>query len=212
MTVEWSFSTESPVLSEITGAVDGVYALNAEHEEEGLSHLIDLFRYGPRNQALLRAILAQVQEAEDAVWAVSQGFALATATGDQLDILGRLVGEERADRLDAEYRRAIYARRLVNSSDGTLERLLEIGTTFAPGETILSRMLPPAAVELRFSDYGDLDLQSAHRLLTLAKAGGVRLLVYLQTSDIGAVDGTPAGGVVGAVDGTPAGLTIGAGA
>jgi hypothetical protein len=194
----------------ITGAVDGVYSHNTEHVAEAQSHLIEFFKHGPRNQAVLEAVMAQVQELEGALWAMNNAFDVDTATGDQLDLLGKLVGEARQDRLDAEYRTAVRARVLVNSSSGTMAELLAIGAAISPTAVIAARELYPAAMSLEFDTFGDSSLQETYRLLRAAKTAGVRLDLAGPTSGgalWGAVDGSPAGFVWGAVDGSPAGGT-----
>ena len=214
MTVEVDYLTsEAPVPDPITGAVDGAYSLNADHEAEAISHLIQFFREGPRNQAVLAAIMAQVQELEDENWALHGAFDIDTAVGDQLDLLGKLVGEGRQDRLDAEYRTAVRVRILVNGSDGRMSQLIAIGEGISPTANILTRELYPAAMSMEFDTFGSATLRSAYRLLSAAKPAGVRLHLIqgLATPALGSSDGSPAGGVLGSSDGSPAGFVLGSG-
>lgn len=213
MTVEVAYGTdETAVAAEITGAIDGVYSQNTAHTAEAISHLIDYFRDGPRNQALLTAICTQVQEAEDAHWAYHGAFDVDTATGDQLDLLGKRVGERRSDRTDTAYRAAIRVRIMVNLSNGRIEELIAIALGISPTSTIITRELQPAAFSIEMSNLPGVAFVDAYRLLKQAKAAGVRLLFTGGGHMIGAVDGTPEGGMIGAVDGNPLGLTIGTGA
>lgn len=196
---------------ELTGAVDGVYSHNAEHVDEAISHLIEFFRHGPRNQALLTALCTQVQEIENANWDHHNAFDVDTAVGDQLDLLGKRVGERRDDRSDSVYRTAIRVRILVNLSNGRVEELIAIALGISPSAVLTVRELYPASLAIEFSTLGSSTFANAYRLLKKAKPAGVRLLVTALGGAVGAVDGSPAGGTIGAVDGNPLGLTIGVG-
>lgn len=213
MTVESSIVTEAVTPDELTGAVDGVHSHNEEHVAEAISHLIEFFRNGPRNQALLTAIMDQVQEVEDANWAHKNAFDVDTAVGDQLDLLGKRVGERRDDRTDAAYRTAVRTRILVNRSNGRLEELIAIAIGISPGATVYVQELYPSTISMELDTFGSATLQQAYRLLKKAKTAGVRLLLVGggTSESIGAVDGTPVGGTIGAVDGTPAGFVIAGG-
>ena len=81
----------------------------------------------PNLNAFLAALLRQVQKAEDALKAVIQERFLGFASGDNLDAIGRLVGEPRLGRLDDNvYRKAIRLRIYVNGSSGRPEDLMEV--------------------------------------------------------------------------------------
>ncbi len=205
---EIDYLTGETVLADpVTGAVDGVYSQNTEHAAEAISHLIQFFRDGPRNQALLECVMAQVQELEDASWAIYGAFDVDTAEGDQLDLLGKLVGEGRQDRDDDEYRTAVRVRILVNGSNGRMSELLAIAEGISPTAVITAREFYPAALAIEFDTFGGSNLQAAYRLLRAAKPAGVRLNLAgpATGSTWGAVDGSPAGFVWGAVDGSPVG-------
>ena len=54
------------------------------------------------------------------------------ATGDQLDIIGAIVGADRAGRIDADYRNAIFVEISVNNTGGqhtALHELIDVLTT-----------------------------------------------------------------------------------
>lgn len=190
---------------------DGTYVFNEFHAEEAISHLIELFKNGPRNQTILQAIGVQLQELEEAAADVLVGFFVDTAVGDQLDILGRVVGETRQGRTDNDYRAAVRVRILVNMSDGKVEQLLAIARGLVPEATVALVEVYPMSIRLEFSTLGTTSLRTVFSILKQAKAAGVRLLVSYGPPTIGAVDGAPAGGIVGAVDGNPAGFIISGG-
>ena len=196
----------------ITGAVDGVYTQNTEHAAEAISHLIQFFREGPRNQAVLEAVMAQVQEVEDVLWYIKNGFDVNTAVGEQLDFIGKRVGEGRQDRADDEYRSAVRVRILINMSTGTMANLLEICVGINPTGVYIARDLYPAALSIEADTFGDTSLASAYRMLVKAKTAGVRLhLVAGPSAALGSSDGAPAGGILGSSDGSPAGFVLGSG-
>lgn len=188
---------------------DGEYVYNEFHAEEAISHLIELFRNGPRNQAVLGAVGQQLQELEQAIWDLIHGFDIDTAYGAMLDIVGATVGEARQGRTDDDYRAAIRVRMLVNFSDGKIEQLLEIMRGLSPSAVVALTELAPATIVLAFSTLGTTTAQTALAMLRQAKGGGVKLFVGVGPSAVGGVDGAPPGGVIGSVDGSPAGFVIG---
>lgn len=189
---------------------DGQYLLNENHAAEAISHLIELFRNGPRNQSLLESVLSQSQELEDMLWALYYAFMVDTATGDQLDVLGRVVGETRQGRGDEDYRSAVRVRILVNSSSGTVPEMYAIAEGMVPSATVRVQEVAPMTLSIQFDTLGSSSLRTVFTMLRQAKQGGVRLLVTYGGS-VGAVDGDPLGGIIGAVDGNPLGFIVGGG-
>lgn len=196
---------ETPAADPITGAVNGVYSHNEEHAAEAISHLIQFFREGPRNQAVLTAVMEQVQEVEDVLWYLKSAFDVNTAVGEQLEFLGRRVGEGRQDRTDDEYRAAIRVRILVNMSEGTLPELLAICVGINPTGTYIARELYPAALSIEADTFDATSLAAAYRLLRAAKTCGVRLNLISGGDDasIGDTDADPLGGLIGSVGDAP---------
>jgi len=209
-----SYVIESPTAAEATTPEDfgGTYELETDHAGKLIEQLTSFFRDGPRNQALMRALGAQVQELEQATWDVFNAFDLDTATGHRLDLLGKIVGEGRSDRSDTDYRAAIRVRALINRSNGKLPELLTIAGLLASAATIHARETYPATISIDFDDHGAVKWALIVRLLTQAKGGGIRLLATTGYGEfaVGSEDGTPAGGVIGSEDGTPAGFLVGA--
>lgn len=174
------FTLDSPPDTDVATTEEGVYELNAQHAAEGISHLIELFRQGPRNQAFLAAILAQVQELEEDLFALGTSFDPDTATGKALQLIGKLVGEPQLGRGDDEYRSAIRVRVRVNRSNGKPDELYEIGLEMfswldaVPVVSITEAY--PATIDFEFrGDLSEVSIDTAFRALFLAKAGGVKL-------------------------------------
>jgi hypothetical protein len=153
-------------------------ALNTEHAAQAIGHLIEYFRRGPRNQAVLSAIAEQVQDLEQAFWDLYRQSFLANAVGTQLDQIGEIVGEARNDRTDAQYRAAIRIRVLVLKSRGRLEDLIEIAARFVSddsGAVIIASELYPAGLRMEIQAIFSGLQTDLGRLLRKAKSGGVRL-------------------------------------
>jgi hypothetical protein len=145
-----------------------------DHSTRGVAWLIDRYRK-PRTSALLASWLDQVQEAEDALWQLLVERSLATAEGDQLDVLGAIVGEPRRGRDDETYRIWISARNMVSRSSGTTTEILAIARKLVPlAATVVLEEYYPATFVVRIHGALSLDdgLQIA-RMLYLAKPAGV---------------------------------------
>ena len=78
-------------------------------------------------QNVLQAILNRVQELENAAWSVLSALSVGAATGDLLNTLGKLVGEPRLGRVDADYQAAIRLRIRVNRSKGRAADVIDVG-------------------------------------------------------------------------------------
>jgi hypothetical protein len=81
----------------------------------------------PNIQALLTSYLTLAQEFETALYALYESRIIANAVGAQLNILGNIVGAQRGNLDDADYRTAIKIQIAVNSSQGRASDLVNIG-------------------------------------------------------------------------------------
>ncbi|MCG8433501.1 MAG: DUF2612 domain-containing protein [Gammaproteobacteria bacterium] len=98
-----------------------------------LPKLLTQFKEKPNIEAILRVILKQVQDLEDAAFVLLTGTLLPNAVGNQLDRVGQIVGESRQGRGDADYRVGLSARILLNLSNGTIEELIAIVNVMTSG-------------------------------------------------------------------------------
>lgn len=204
-----SFLLNEAAPPESTEDPDGQYLLNVEHALQAINHLIEAFRFGPRNQGILAGIGAQLQEIEQAYWDLYNAFDGDTATGDQLDLLGKLVGELRQGRTDDDYRAAVKVRIMVNVSDGSLPTLLRISLAMVPGATVIMSESAPMTITIDFSTEGDTTIRTLKQMLQKAKAGGVRLFISAGGGVIGSEDDDPLGADIGSEDDSPLGFEIG---
>jgi hypothetical protein len=162
---------------------DGITPAKLDHKAEGLDHLLAQYKEKPRLEAVLSAFLTQVQELENAFYQLWTRRLLQTATGKNLDTLGQILDEPRAGRSDANYRAILAVKILAISSDGQAEQLYSIARAMV-GESIPLSLTEyfPGAVLLQVLGPFPLSVEEAFRILSRAKAAGVRLsLVYLLT-------------------------------
>lgn len=133
----------------------------------------------------LRAILASVQDVENAMQQLYRERRVDTAVGIQLDVLGRLVGQKRMGLSDDDYRRYISARIATNRSNGSYEDLIKIAVLVINDDGLYAhvRQAGTATVIVRLEDLivslalGDIVLH----FLKQAVAGGVRLVLEFST-------------------------------
>ena len=144
-----------------------------EHQDLGAARLIRQYRgERPRLQGALASFLLGVQSLEDvSMQVLTQRWPL-TAIGVQLDTLGKLVGQERGERSDAEYRLWILARILVNKGNGRAEELIHILDTLGAESIIVTEGTSEIMIDVTNMDDGD----QVQELMSEAKAGGVRLI------------------------------------
>jgi hypothetical protein len=126
-------------------------------------------------QALLDAWMQQADSIENAALEVYVGRWPLTAIGEQLDVLGRIVGQPRGGRTDAVYRLWILARILVNRSNGKQEELFDILEVLGVTTDILYGDYYPAEVYVSIVDEDNGD--DIGQLLQEYKPAGVTLMV-----------------------------------
>lgn len=155
---------------------------NAEHVDQGVAKLLDQFRSQPGIVAILSAWLEQVQTFEDDAQDVAAGLNVDSASGYQLDVLGILVGEERQNLTDAQYRVRIKSRIGINISNGHADELLRIMTATL-GTVVTMQEYAPAAFELySVITNGNLLDEVAGVLRALRPAGVKGQLTYAGTT------------------------------
>jgi hypothetical protein len=114
---------------------------NDAHVDEGLELLTSKYRDKPIVRAILAALLSRVQVLEEELWQVLWGWVLThygyTASGQQLDDLGAIVGQPREGRSDADYVLAIRLRIRINRSNGRSEDVLQVAKMIDPSATYL---------------------------------------------------------------------------
>lgn len=139
--------------------------------ERGLALLSSKYSDKVLIQGILTAYLLELQELEDATYAVLLGLLIDNAIGFALDALGEIVVESRKGRGDEPYRLAIRVASAVNRSRGRNEDLIAVLKT--AGATTI-RVEDGAVAAVRVECAG-VDVDGAFDALFRAKAAGVRL-------------------------------------
>lgn len=141
-------------------------------------------------RAFIKAIVAQIEDLEIAGYDMIYQLVIDNATGDQLDVIGKWVGEDRGGLGDTEYRRYINARIRINKSGGTAEELIRICSDLTQSDDI--RLIPLYAASV-YIDYAltvaltsDQRARVGERLLEAISAGvGFTLVESVPTGFFG---------------------------
>lgn len=142
-----------------------------DHVERGTSLLIEQYRGRPRIESLLRSYLLQVQELSDATWDVMVSRLIDDATGEQLTVLSRLVGENVRLGDDEAQRVLVRARIAVNRSNGHGDDILRVATLLLGDKPWSYAETYPASILIE--TFEAERAESVATLLRLALAGGV---------------------------------------
>ena len=94
------------------------------HVTEGEDLLMSQWENSPNIQGLLKSYVENLQLVEVALFQLLNERGLYTAIGEQLDVLGRILGESRKSRGDISYRVALVGRATANNSDGSTEDVM----------------------------------------------------------------------------------------
>ena len=154
------------------------------HVSAACARLISPFRGQPNMEAHLSSYIRQVQEIEDAIYHVLTLRWVDTATGAQLDVLGRIVGVERLGLLDDQYRIRILARISNNVSKGVPDDMLAL-LRLLTGQTSEIEEQYPAAFVMRSPDVMTLDGDVITGELNKSKPAGVRMIYEWHPVDPG---------------------------
>lgn len=99
--------------------------IKIDHEEVGLSRLIDKFKDKPKVLGLFKSYLRRLNNVEDVFFDLLEKRSIYNAEGAQLDILGSLFNVDRLGREDESYRSAILLKVFQKKDDGTTEVFME---------------------------------------------------------------------------------------
>lgn len=116
------------------------------HADDAVAEVIGQYQGRPRFEAVLRALVRQFQDIEDAVWDVYFQTVIDNASDAELDLIGRVVGQKRNGSPDPDYRVFLKARIKTNRSDGKAATLISIATLLLGDVTIAYREYYPSAI------------------------------------------------------------------
>lgn len=153
------------------------FSQTENHTEQALSHLLEQFKGKPIIEALLTCFVDQVQSLEDSLFDLLLRRSLDQASGEQLDGLGAILGEARQSRTDADFKRGIETRILINLDEATPNEIIEIMSRASGFDVLLAEYFPAAFV---ITILGKLDSTDSDSDGTPDAAA--RLYGYLDTS------------------------------
>ncbi len=156
-----------------------------DHVGKGLGRILEILSK-PKIRGWIASYLAEVQQLEDAAFQVLTLRLLDAAAFEQLDVLGRLVGQARGSYSDAAYRAFIRARIRVNRSAGETDTLLAILALLFTDEAVTASFredFPAAIVFILNAPLAAIAPADVFTLLQAAKADGVRLTLEYETAE-----------------------------
>lgn len=119
------------------------------HADDAVNALIGQYQERPRIEAVLRALVKQFQDIEDATWDVYVQSALDAAVDNEQDMIGDIVGQKRQGASNDEYRVFLAARIKANRSDGKYAQLVVIAKLLLGDATRVGyREFYPSAIEM----------------------------------------------------------------
>lgn len=143
---------------------------------DGVALLARQFAGQPRIEALLSALLQQVQDLETAAYSVYT-LSLATATDAQLDQFGDLLSVPRGSLSDSNYRIVLQGAAIAIASSGTVSDLYRIADIVFKDVDFTVTEHRIASVVIRPENVVAIGPSLALSVLARAKAAGVRLLM-----------------------------------
>lgn len=126
------------------------------HVAQALARLMQQYKGAPNLEAILTALIVQIQDLEDAIFDLDEGRQLYNGTtypaiGAQLDGIGDLVGAPRSGLTDEEYLFLILGTIAKNTSDTTISAVQNVIQFLFQPEGFHLYEVFPAAVGFDFS-------------------------------------------------------------
>jgi len=118
------------------------------HASLALQRLAQQYKDKPKLAALIGVFTPKVQELEDVFWSLHVDRRIELAVGEQLDLLGRVVGQRRDGASDSEYRLRLKARVRANFSTGSPEDIYSVFRILLPTGTMKITEYYPAGITL----------------------------------------------------------------
>lgn len=155
-----------------------------DHAEAAVLRMTEALHSSATLNLLVRANAAGIQQVEDAFQQILTLRWIDTASGAQLDMLGRTVGQDRGGRTDDVYRIWLRARVRLNRTRGTPEDLISVFSAIVGGNaTVLLDEQFPAGLALKIGPGATFDPVEGAELLRMAKAAGVNAILETIATD-----------------------------
>jgi len=156
------------------------------HVVEAQDNLISQFADKTNLDGMIDAYVEQVQIVERVLFDLLEDRGLASAVGEQLDVLGRLIKQPREGRNDANYRAALSARVGLNLGSGTMENVISMLKSVAGPIQINMTEFFPASFEAELGvpiDPLSLDMPRIATLMSDARGAGIKgILRFFQVN------------------------------
>jgi hypothetical protein len=155
--------------------------LIADHVARAVSRLASQYQQSASVVGLVKLATAETQVLENVLF---DEFVetVDSATGNGLDVMGKVVGQPREGRDDTTYRTWIKARVQVNRCGGTAPEIIAIFMALCPGLTLRLEELYPAALVMHVTGTAIPNPDSLASILRLIKAAGVKATLETTTA------------------------------
>jgi hypothetical protein len=147
-----------------------------DHVVRALNRTLSQSKEKDRQNAFYEALINQIQDIEDATFGLVSGRAINTATGEQLDQLGTIVGQARGNFDDDFYRILLFVKIGQNTSQGGPEKIINVFQLLTESDVVYCMNLTRASVMLSTDvDIAEDQIDFIYRNMELVAAGGVRI-------------------------------------
>lgn len=143
------------------------------YPEQTINLLLEYFKNSPELAGIIQKFGEQADLIEDQLTILSNCFDINSSTGDQLNMLGVLVGEPRNGLSDSDYRLMIKFRAIMNNSEGDPEAIINCAKTLSDANKVEYIEIYPARILLHLID-GTV-IQNLKPLIKKVIPGGVGL-------------------------------------
>ena len=150
-----------------------------DHVTRGLDRLLQRYKESPNLNGLLSSLMQPLQEIENQAYKLYTERSIYTAIGFQLDGIGKIVGLEREDRDDEDYRAALIIQIQINKAGGEPESIITAIRQLYKTEEISYADVYPANYEVHF--ISGVIIENAKALINSISPAGVGNIVLLQT-------------------------------
>lgn len=178
-----------------------------DHVQQCLDQMMQQYKDQPNFAALMTALVNQIQDLEDAIFALDSGRQLwdgqeFPAIGAQLDVIGEIVGISRNGLSDPEYLLFIFGKIAQNFSDSTVPAILSVLNYVFQAQSVLLQEIYPAGISVQVlgTALNPIYYQTAINLVKQSLGAGINL-VFVGGSPSVNVFRFDGPGVVGSVNG-----------
>ena len=157
-----------------------------DHSLSAKEVALEQFKNSSSLNNIISIISKQLDILEDELWNLIDKRSIETATGEQLDEIGIIVGESRLGRTDSEYRAAIQTRITINNAGGDRNTIIFIAKQLTGATKITLIESFPGKLFLFFEGFSSIDYSQMDRIReNILRAMPVGVDLYLSPMDNG---------------------------